>query len=336
MSIIVTPSQLKAQGEFYIQLAQMTAAGVTIAQGVEMLKRSAPSPNFRRIAEATSRGLQLGQPFAEALRGASRTIPEFDVALIEAGEHSGRLDQCLRILGDYYKERGTMASRMLSQLMYPIFLFHFAIFLFPMPLFTGLILNGATGAFLKNKLAILIPFYAALLFFFWIVKSDRNAAIRNMVEQVALRIPFISGLRRCLSLARLCAALEALINAGVTIIEAWDLAARASGSQQLMRAVAQVRPQIVSGELPSDAIAAQGVYPDLFVSSYRTGEMSGQLDDALRRMYRYYQEAATDGLNRLTEWLPKIVYFIVAIAVGYQVISFYAGYFNQVNNIIGP
>jgi general secretion pathway protein F len=229
-----------------------------------------------------------------------------------------------------------MASRMITQLMYPVFLFHFAVLLFPMSLFTGLILNGGGAAFLKNKLAILLPVYGALLFFFWIVRADRNAAIRNVIERIALATPMVSGIRRCFSLARLCAALEALINAGVTIIEAWDLAARASGSPRLMRAVAEVRPRVVSGELPSEAIESQGVYPDLFVSSYKTGEVSGQLDEALRRLYRYYQEAATDGLNRFTEWLPRVIYMIVAIAIGYQVISFYSGYFNQINSLMGP
>jgi len=42
--------------------------------------------------------------------------------------------------------------------------------------------------------------------------------------------------RRDLALARLAAALEALISAGVNIFQAWDLAASASGSPALRRA----------------------------------------------------------------------------------------------------
>jgi type II secretory pathway component PulF len=336
MSIIVTPGQLKAQGEFYTQLASMTAAGVTIMQGIDLLRRNAPSRKLKRAADQIMAGLVQGQTFAESLRGVGYKIPEFDAALIEAGESAGRLDQCFRILGDFYKERGTMASKVLSQLMYPLFLFHFAVFLFPVSYFTDLILKGATIPFLRNKLAVLIPVYAIILFFLWIVRSDRNAAIRAFVEKVGLATPIVSGIRRSFSLARLCAALEALINAGVTIIEAWDLAARASGSPRIIHAVADVRPRIVSGELPSEAIASQGIYPDLFVSSYRTGEMSGQLDDALRRLYRYYQETATEGLNRFAEWMPRLIYLGVAIAIAYQIISFYSGYFDTINKLTGP
>jgi type II secretory pathway component PulF len=335
MSIIVTPAQLKAQGEFYTQLAQMTAAGVTLTHSVEMMRKGAPSTRLKRVSERLMTRLERGATFAESLRASGHRFPEFDIALIEAGEASGRLDQCFRILGEYYKERGSLASRVLSQLMYPVFLFHFAVFLFPMKLFTDMVLQGALGRFFSSKLAILIPIYAVILVVLWLFRGDRSMAIRSAIERLTSAIPVVGKLKQSLSLARLCAALEALINAGVTIIEAWDLAARASGSPRIMRAVAEARPRILSGELPSDAISSQSIYPDLFVSSYRTGEVSGQLDETLRRLYRYYQEAATEGLNRFAEWLPRLIYFGVAIAVAYQIVAFYSNYFKTLNDVIG-
>jgi type IV pilus assembly protein PilC len=336
MPIIITPAQLKSQGEYYTQLAQMTAAGVTVMQGVEMLQRNAPSRRLKQSSERIVQHLARGGTFAESVRASGHKIPEFDIALIEAGEASGRLDQCFRILGEYYKERGSLASRVLSQLMYPVFLFHFAVFLFPTTLFTDMVLKGDLGRFFTSKLLILIPIYAAIFFVLWLFRGDRSMAIRSGIERFTLSLPVVGGLRRSLSLARLCAALEALINAGVTIIEAWDLGARASGSPRIMRAVAEVRPRIVSGELPSEAISSQSIYPDLFVSSYKTGEVSGQLDETLRRLYRYYQEAATEGLNRFAEWLPRLIYFGVAIAIAFQIVAFYSNYFKTLNDVMGP
>jgi type II secretory pathway component PulF len=333
MSLIVTPGQLKQKGEFYHQLASMTAAGVTIMQGMDLLRRNAPSRQLKQIATFTMDGLVRGQNFTESLQQSGRDIPDFDLSLIEAGEKSGRLDQCFRILAEFYRERGQLASKVLSQLAYPIFLFHFAVFLFPISLFTGLLLQSQGMPFLLNKIGILLPAYAVVLGILWIFQSKRHPALRNALDTFSSAIPMIGSLKRDLALARLCAALEALINAGVTIIEAWDVAGRASGSPRFVRAIADAKPRVQAGELPSDAISQQGIYPDLFVSSYRTGEMSGQLDDALRRLYRHYQEAATEGLRRFAEWLPRLIYMGVAIIIGYQVITFYQGYFNQINEL---
>jgi type II secretory pathway component PulF len=333
MSLIVTPGQLKQKGEFYHQLAAMTSAGVTIMQGVDMLRRNAPSRQLKKTADHVMQGLVRGQNFTESLQQTGRQIPEFDISLIEAGEKSGRLDQCFRLLAEFYRERGQLASKVISQLAYPLFLFHFAVLIFPTNLLGDLVWKSELMPFLINKVTVLVPVYAAVFFLLWMLRADRGATVRASIDNLAAAVPIVGGLRRDLALARLCAALEALINAGVTIIEAWDLAGRASGSPRIIRAIAQVKPRIQQGELPSDAISQQNIYPELFVSSYRTGEISGQLDDALRRLYRHYQESATEGMRRFAEWLPRLLYMGVAIAIGFQIISFYSAYFKQIDEL---
>jgi type II secretory pathway component PulF len=141
---------------------------------------------------------------------------------------SGRLAECFKLLGDFYVERGQLVSKVMSAMVYPLFLFHFALLIFPMSLFTGLILQGKTMAYLENKAQILLPTYAAIFVLIWALQAKRNRRWRGMIERILHAIPMVSSTQRDLALARLCAALEALINAGVTIIEAWDIAARAS------------------------------------------------------------------------------------------------------------
>jgi type IV pilus assembly protein PilC len=333
MALITTPGQLKQQGEFYHQLATMTRAGVTIVQAIDIIRKNPPNRKIRAIANQVGDTLQRGSTFTDAMRSTGRTLPEFDVALIEAGETSGRLSECFKLLGDFYVERGQLISKVISALAYPVFLFHFAVLIFPTSLLAEFVWQGKTENFLINKLQSLIPAYAVVLFLIWAFKAERGRRWRNIMEQILHMIPLVSATQRDLALARLCAALEALINAGVTIIEAWDIAARASGSNRIERAVAEARPRLVAGETPSETISNQRIYPELFTSSYRTGEVSGQLDDALRRLYRHYLESATTGLQRLAAWTPKIIYFGVMLAIAYQIIKFWTGYFDQINQL---
>jgi type II secretory pathway component PulF len=334
MGFITTPGQLKSQGEFYHQLASMTAAGVTIVQAADMLSRNAPTRKLAALATQVKDGIVRGYTFTEAMKATGRELPEFDVALIEAGEASGRLDQCFRLLGDFYVEGGKMASRVMTELLYPVFLFHFALMIFPTGLLANFVWKGETGPFVAQKLMVLIPTYAIAFFILWSLQSKRSVIWRGNVERILDFIPFVRSTRRHIALARLCAALEALINAGVLIMEAWDLAAKASGSFKIQKAVAEAKPRLIAGELPSEAINRQPVYPELFTSSYKAGEISGQLDAALRRLYQHYLEAATTGLHRLAEWLPKLIYIGVLIGIGVQVISFWSGYFDQINQVI--
>ena len=130
-------------------------------------------------------------------------------------------------------------------------------------------------------------------------------------------------------------ALQALLNAGVDMISAWEMAAAASGSVLIQRAVNAWKKDVSTGKLPSEAVRDEpGQFPELFANLYHTGEISGKLDDSLLRLSAYYQEQGNSKLHALASWVPRFFYFGVAALVAYKVISFYMGYFAQLNDVM--
>jgi type IV pilus assembly protein PilC len=148
-------------------------------------------------------------------------------------------------------------------------------------------------------------------------------------------VPVLGTARLYLALSRLAAALEALLSAGVTVVEAWEMAAVASGSPALSRAVRAWRPQVDAGQTPAEAIREAPIFPELFATQYATGEISGQLDDTLRRLRAYYEEEGSRKLHAVAQWTPRAVYFFVVLMIAYQILHFYVGYFNQVGQAAG-
>jgi type II secretory pathway component PulF len=136
-------------------------------------------------------------------------------------------------------------------------------------------------------------------------------------------------------LSRLAAALEALISAGVTIIEAWELAATASGSPALRRAVLAWKPQLLSGKMPAEAVGGCSLFPEMFANLYASGEVSGKLDESLGRLRQYYQEEGTRKLHAVAQWTPRIIYLLVALMIAYRVIQYWTGYFKQIQDAGG-
>jgi type II secretory pathway component PulF len=138
-----------------------------------------------------------------------------------------------------------------------------------------------------------------------------------------------------LALGRLAAALEALLNAGVTVIEAWELAGAASGSPALRRAVLAWRPQVDGGRTPAESLRASPEFPELFANQYATGEISGQLDDTLRRLHGYYQEEGSRKLHALARWFPRAVYLVIVFLIAFFVVRSWSAYFRQIQNLSG-
>lgn len=329
MAFIVTPGEFTKRAEFYHQLQQLTAAGVSIVRALEQLRRNPPSASYRVCIEHLLKGVNGGQTFSEALRSVPDWLPEFDIMVIDAGEQSGRLDSSFRMLGDYYTERAKVAKRIITRLAYPVFLVH---------LLAGvatLVLFFWYPQFCLLPLVVLFGIYLAVFFGLYAVQSKHNESWRGTVESVLSAIPMISSARRSLALARLSAALEALISAGVTIIEAWELAARASGSVALQRAVVSWRPFLQKGQTPAEVLNNSHQFPDLFVNQYTSGEISGKLDETLARLRDYYQEEGNRKVQVLAQWVPTAIYLGVLIIGGAFVIWFWVTYYGRLFQSLG-
>lgn len=331
MALLVTPGQLARRAEFYHQFGQLMNAGIGILQAIEVLRRSPPDRSMRFPLIRMRQFLEQGGTFTEAARNAGAWLPAFDAALLEAGEKSGRLPACFELLARYYQERSHLTRDMLSHLLYPVFLVHFAVLILPLP---TLLLAGGFGGYLRQIAGILLPIYAVVLLLNYASQGRHGESWRGFIERICRWVPVLGGARRDLALARLTAALEALLSAGVNIIEAWELAAAASGSPALRRVVRAWRPRLDAAATPSEVVTSSGAFPELFANMYHTGEISGQLDTTLKRLHDYYQDSASRKLKALAQWTPRLVYLMVALAIAYRVVSFWASYYDQIFKLI--
>jgi type II secretory pathway component PulF len=327
MPIIITPRKLSQRAEFYQQLGQLTAAGIPIPTALEHLRQNPPARSYvRPITELQSR-LSQGFTFSEALRTLGLWLPEFDIALLHAGEYSGRLDSCFRLLSDYYNDRARLARQVIGDLAYPAFLFHFAIFILP---FAEFFRTGNWLLYLAQTVGVLIPIYLFVLAMVYASQIKHGETWRSWMESFSALIPVLGKARQELALGRLASALEALLSAGVTIIEAWELAATASGSPALRRTVLAWRPLVDAGQTPSEAIKLSSRFPPLFANQYAVGEVSGKLDETLRGLQRYYQEEGSRKLHALARWTPRAVYLCVMLMIAYRIVRFWSDYFQQI------
>ncbi|HOX55936.1 MAG TPA: type II secretion system F family protein [Candidatus Paceibacterota bacterium] len=332
MPLIITPGQLSRRADFYHQLGQLTGAGFGLVQALGQLQRSPPDRSYRQPIGRLLEEIAGGCTLTDALQRCGHWLPAFDTALLRAGEHSGRLDSCFRLLANYYTDRARLARQMIGDLAYPAFLLHFAVFIFP---FAQLFTTGNWLAYLSQTLGVLVPIYVAVALMILAAQSRHGETWRAGFEAILHPLPVLGSGRRYLALSRLAAALEALLSAGVTIIEAWELAAAASGSPALRRTVLAWRPQVNGGQTPAETVVASGFFPELFTTQYATGEISGQLDETLRRLHAYYLEEGSRKLHAVACWVPRAVYLCIALIIGYRIIHFYMGYFSMVRDAGG-
>ena len=332
MPLVSTPAHFRQRADLYHQLGQLVTAGMGLVQALQHLQRNPPARSYRAPLAQTLELITRGDTLSEAWRQTDRRMPAFDLALVQAGEQSGHLDSCFRWLANYYNDRARIARRLIVDLAYPVLLLHAAVFIFP---FAAFFTSGNWRLYLMQTLGVLIPLYFLVILLLFAMESHHSETWRSLVEAVLNPIPVLGTGRRSLALSRLAAALEALLSAGVNIVEAWNLAAAASGSPAVRRTVRAWKSDLLAGQTPAELVRESRVFPDVFSNLYTTGEVTGKLDESLGGLHRYYQDEGTRKLHAVAQWTPRLIYGGVALLIAYRVVVLYMGHIQAIRDAGG-
>ncbi|MBX3746838.1 MAG: type II secretion system F family protein [Verrucomicrobiae bacterium] len=330
MAFLVTPAQLSARADVFHQLASSIGAGLPLIRTLRMLAGSPPAWGLARPLTRVGDRLEEGATFGEALRSLGRWAPDFDIALLEAGEQSGRLDATCRVLSKAYRERAALSRKLILGLAYPVLVFHVAFLILPIGDLVTLFHGGSVGGFLLGKALFFLPFYVATAFLVYASQGTHGRAWRSGLEAVAGLIPGLGRARRALVLARLSMALDALLNSGMTATRAWPMAAAASGSPALEREVQAWLPRLGEGESAGDILPERSFFPQHFSAIYAGGEMSGRTDEALARLTEHYQDEGLRWMTLASGTLTGVVYGAVLLIVAWQIVSFWMGFYGGI------
>src|SRR5215472_2247880 len=84
-----------------------------------------------------------------------------------------------------------------------------------------------------------------------------------------------------------------LIKAGLPILNSLDLLIKRQKSPKLRTLLENVRDRVKSGELLSDAFAAQAAFPKIYTTTLLAGEKSGNMEEVLSRYIAFQRMALT-------------------------------------------
>lgn len=333
--MIETPGQVARLAVFYHQLAHMLEAGIPLPQVIEKCLHSGAGSRLHRSLKRLHQRLLMGETLSEALAVTGRVFPSFDKALLSVGEQSGRLDHVARLLADYHRERYELVRSALARVGYPLMVALLAMMIYPPGALVTLVREGDVVGFLMPKLRMLATVVGLLLAGAWLLQPGRGLGWRRLVESVADGVPVWGKARRSQALARLALALDALLNAGLHIGQAWEMAGEASGSPRLLRACRHARRAMEEGATPSEAIAATKAFPWDFVSMYASGEHSGRIDQSLAYLRRHHEEESRRAYRALATWVPILLYLGILFLIAWKVVSFWFSYYNTLFDQFG-
>ena len=303
----------------YRGLASLLRAGLVPSEALRALRDNGTlrDPLGTTLQETVAAGTPLSQALAAHV---SDVTPE-ELAIVEAGETSGRLDQNLDRLARLREVRQVDAKQFWTSIRYPIFLFHFAALIIPY-VSTVMTREGfGFGVWLARVLMIVGPVYGVIFLWVWL---RRSPVWRERQRALVEALPGFGSAARHRRRAVFTSVLGAAYEAGVPLLRSTELAGNAAHVAKREQIVAKVG----DGQPLAVSVAGAGILKPGTISLLATAEQAGELGPALDRVAAEETVAADEILTRSLMAAGKIVYFLVAAWIVYFVFTFYANYFS--------
>ncbi len=305
------------------QFATLVRAGLTIEECLNVLIEQTDSAGARRLLAGVRARVLEGQSLSRGLAAFPSAFPQIYRAMIEAGEHSGKLGDVLERLADYTEAREALRDQILTALIYPAFVIVLAfgivtfllVYIMPqmsrvftsvgqaLPLATRILI--AASDFVRSYGAVTVGAVVVGIVAARLVLRDQE--LRTRWHAWLLRLPVAGRLIRGVNAARFADTLGILTTAGVPLLSSLQSAAAVLTNLPMKGAVEEAVRRVREGAALASSLGTAKLFPPLVIHLIASGEATGRLDTMLARAAEAQSRELQNWVRGLTALLGPLL-----------------------------
>ena len=346
-------ARAKEVAHFTRQLATLVQAGIPLLSALKLLDSATEHPGMRAIAQDVMTQVESGASLHQAMQTHACFGPVY-LGMVAAAEASGQLDVILGELAQSLDSELGLREALKSALTYPLAVLVLS------GLVLGLMLAWVVPAFesIFSSMGAALPAPTQMVLSlsrWWVAHGWTWAAavatvalvLRHWLRhhpqgqwaqaQMALAWPVWGELVQLACVSRWARTLSSLMQAGVSLPEALDISAKASGNLCYERCLVQVRSDVMTGTALAQALELgtpvtpagwragwqRPLFSPQVLQMVAVGETSGRLDDMLMQVARMHEAQVQWLQKRISVLMEPTVMVVLGLLIGGLVTALY-------------
>ncbi|QEG23065.1 type II secretion system F family protein [Mariniblastus fucicola] len=324
----------------YRQLAKLfQRLGTSYSAGIDLLSIY---DKETRIAGSTYRSkssqirdqLADGDSLTDAMTATEGYFPDLALAVVRAGEKSGRLEDSFLRLSTHYDNLVKFRTRFLNSIAWPAFelvasigiigllilVMHWVMVdiggIDPIDWFG---MGSTTGNFLLY--CVVVASFATIAFL--LVFGSMKGWYGTLPMRIARRVPLLGKTLEHLSLSRFAWAMSASENAGMDVLEIGKLSLEATENYYYQMVIPEVLYDLRKGKSFAKTFRATDAFPEDFVTMIENGETAGKLAETMHQTSLDLQEKAEANLQIISKIGFVLMMGFVGIVLATAIILLY-------------
>ncbi|MCZ6892054.1 MAG: type II secretion system F family protein [Chloroflexi bacterium] len=317
---------------FSRQLATLLDSGLSLLPAIQLLRsQSGSSRGFGRVLDTVAKDLNAGEFLSATFAKHPKVFDEIFIRTVAVGESTGNLQSVLRDMADHMESQEAFAKKIKGALTYPIIVITigvivaFVLLTVALPPLVDMFRSVGTGLPIPTRMLMAMSAFVngyklymlafVVIFIPSIVLYARKPSGRRMIDRLKMNIPVIGPAVQMGELARIARTMSMLLASGLPLQEIMEIIPRTTTNSIVFDATDAVRQGLVLGQGLSGPMAAQPIFPPLFLQMVRVGEETNALEANMRVVADFYETNATERTEAVVGMIaPLSTIFLAAMA----------------------
>ena len=331
-------------------MSALVNAGVPIVRSIDLMASQQKMPLFKRALQSISLEVNQGISLGEALRRWPKVFDKLSIAMVEAGEAGGVLDESLKRLAKLLEDNAKLQNQLKGAMGYPVAVLFIAIsvflgmtiFIIPtfagifdglgaeLPWFTQMMVDLSSLLRSTFSLYLVLGLIAGVFLF---GKFYATPIGRRRVDALVLKLPLFGELIQKTATAQFSRTFSSLTRAGVPILMSLDIVREITSNSIISDAISNSRQDVLQGIPLSVALGRMNVFPDMSISMLSIGEETGEMDAMLSKVADFYEDEVEATVKALTSMLEPAMIVLVGGIVASILLAMYLPMFSVFDQI---
>lgn len=325
---------VEEQIAFAKNMAVMIDAGLSISRALTVLQKQSKNKNLLELLKSISEAVNAGETLSKSLEARPDVFSDLFVAMVKAGEESGKLSSSLRIIASQLEKSHQLSKKIKGAMIYPsVIIFIMVVigivlmvYMVPtltetfiglnieLPLPTRIVI--AISEFLRQN--VLITFGSLLTLMFAGITFVKTKKGKNFVDTLVLYTPMIKNMSKEVNAARTSRTLSSLISSGVDIVSALGITSKVLQNHYFKAVIDDAAKKVELGEQLSDSLSNEkgDLYPVFVAEMLAVGEETGKMSEMLQNIADYYEAEVDQKTKDLSTIIEPFLMVIIGVAVG--------------------
>ena len=328
-------------------LSVFLTAGVPILEALEIIQSDTSDKKLKLAITDISLALRAGDNLSTAVQAHRKAFPTFFVSMLHSAEETGQLAPVLGQISRYIERDIEAKRKFKSALLYPAIVIGLSmvsvtiLVVFVLPRFVTFFKDFDTRLPLPTRMLIAISDFVVssgliVVGVFAVIVAvvgggSMTGQGRVILDRVVLRAPLVGKVFRFAIVERFCRILGSMVQAGVPLPVAIELAANGASNRAFGEKMVTAKRRMIEGEGLYAPLAGTGMFPPAAVQMMRVGEETGTLEERLDEISIFYGQELEYRLKRLTDMLEPIAVVVVGIVVGFVAVALISAIYGVFN-----